>query len=85
MISPAEILSLIISQVSSETFLSNLPDLVASLLFSTASLASLAPVHRIGYIAISCCVSCGYCGNVNDISNGFFLVLGEIFWIFGIK
>ena len=42
MISPAEILSLIISQVSSETFLSNLPDLVASLLFSTASAATLA-------------------------------------------
>ncbi len=85
MISPAEIPSLAISQVSSETFLNNLPALVAPLLFSTAPLASLAPTHRTGYIAISCCVSCGYCGSVNDISNGFFLVLGEIFWIFGIK
>ena len=62
MISPAEILSLTISQVSSETFLNNLPALVAPLLSQPPPLASLAPTHRIGYIAISRCVSFGYCG-----------------------
>ena len=44
MISPAEIPSLAISQVSSETFLNNLPALVAPLLFSTAPLPVSLPL-----------------------------------------
>ncbi|OAV28215.1 hypothetical protein AO369_0776 [Moraxella catarrhalis] len=30
--------------------------------YSQPPLTNLAPIHRIGYIAISRCVSFGYCG-----------------------